>query len=276
MAKIGRYEILDELGEGATAAVYLAQDPYMKRDVAVKVLSYGRADDELFAHFFQQEAEAIAALEHHAIAEVYDFGIEGAQPYIVTRYFAGGTLMDQLKAQKLTLADINRMVSRVAGALDEAHGRHIIHRDVKPSNILYDDENKAYLSDFGLSKFTKRASDATKDLFVGTPHYMSPEHITSQKLDGRTDIYALGVILFLCLTRRLPYPFKDVTQVARAQLQSPIPSVQEVNPDLPTLWDEIIQKAMAKNREDRYQTAVTLATDVDLAATRRWHLRALA
>lgn len=275
MATIGRYEIVDELGEGATAAVYLARDPYMKREVAVKVLSYGRADDELFAHFFQQEAEAIATLDHPAIAEVYDFGIQGVQPYLVTRYLPGGTLMDKLKAALLSISEINAMISRVAGALDEAHGRDIIHRDVKPSNILYSDENEAYLADFGLSKFTRRTSGVTKDLFVGTPHYMSPEHISGQSLDGRADIYALGVVLYLCLTRRLPYPYKDPMSVAKAQLHKPIPSVRDVNPDLPPMWDEIVEKAMAKERENRYQTATQLAKDVELAASRRWHLRAL-
>ncbi len=276
MATIGRYEILDELGEGATAAVYLAQDPYMKRAVAVKVLSYGRTDDDLFSHFFQQEAEAIAALEHPAIAEVYDFGIEGIQPYIVTRFLAGGTLMERIKARTLSQNALSRMMNRVAGALDEAHGRHIIHRDVKPSNILYDENDQAYLADFGLAKFGRHTSGITKTLFAGTIHFMSPEHISGQQLDGRTDIYALGVILFLCLTRKLPYPFKDPTSVAKAHLKTPIPSVQTVNPDLPGMWDEIVQKAMAKDRNERYQTAAALAADVELATRRRWHLRALA
>ncbi|MCP4356736.1 MAG: serine/threonine protein kinase [Chloroflexi bacterium] len=275
MTKIGRYEIVDELGEGATATVYLARDPYMKRQVAVKVLSYGRVEDPLFKHLFQQEAEAIAALDHPAIAQVYDFGIVGVQPYIVTRYLRGGTLMEQIKERPLPMPELRPMMNRVAGALDEAHRQHIIHRDVKPSNILYDQEGEAYLADFGLSKFARRASKATKDLFMGTPHFMSPEHICGEKIDGRTDVYALGVVLFMCLTQQLPYSYKNPMDVARAHMKEPIPRVQEKKPELPPMWDEIMQKALAKDREARYQTAGVLAADVELAVTRRWHLHAL-
>jgi serine/threonine protein kinase len=248
MQTIGRYEIVRELGEGATAAVYLAHDPFMKRQVAVKVMSYGRTDDPLFTHFFHQEAEAIAALADPAIVPVYDFGLQGEQLYMVTRYLPGGTLLDRLKAGEMALAEVNTLMTRMAGALMEAHGRDIIHRDIKPANILYDQENQAYLADFGLAKFARRASGITKELFVGTPQYMSPEQVRGEKLDGRADVYALGVVLFECLTRRLPYP---------------------------AMWDEIMQKALAKEREERFQTAVALAADVNLAVTRRWHLRAL-
>lgn len=275
MQTVGRYEILNELGEGATAAVFLAHDPLTKRQVAVKVMSYGRTDDPLFTHFFHQEVETIAALDHPAIVPVYDFGQHGEQLYMVTRYLSGGTLLDRLKTGEIPLPIMSGMITNIAGALHEAHQHEIIHRDVKPTNILYDDNNQAYLADFGLAKFTRRNSGITRGLFVGTPHYMSPEHLRGEKIDGRADIYALGVVLFECLTRRLPYPFKHPTDAARANLNAPIPSVREIKPELSTLWDEIVQKALAKNREERYQTAVALATDVELAVTRRWHLRSL-
>lgn len=275
MQIIGRYEIVQELGEGATAAVYLARDPHVNRQVALKVMKYGRADDPLFTHFFHQEAEAIAALADPAIVPVYDFGLHGQQLYMVMRYLPGGTLLDRLRKGALPLDALNNLIKRMAGVLQEAHGRDIIHRDVKPTNILYDQEGQAYLADFGLSKFARRASGVTRGLFVGTPHYMSPEHIRGEKLDGRTDVYALGVVLFECLTSRLPYPYKDPILAARASLQEAIPSVREVNAELPAMWDEIVQKALAKEREGRYQTAVALAADVELAVSRRWHLRLL-
>lgn len=275
MDTIGRYEVIQKLGAGATAVVYLAHDPYTKRQVAVKVMGYGHVDDPLFSHFFHQEAQAIAALDHPAIAPVYDFGVQGEQLYMVTRYLAGGTLLDQLRLGVLPLPEVEAIMQRLAGALDEAHGREIIHRDVKPSNVLYDQEGQAYLSDFGLAKFTRRSSNLTQNLFVGTVQYMSPEHLRGQPLDGRTDVYALGVLLFECLTRRLPYPYKEPVQAAKAALREPIPSVQSLNAALPTWWDEIIQKALAKDRNERYQTAVALANDVTLAVKRRWHLRAL-
>ncbi len=275
MQTIGRYEIVDELGEGATSAVYLAQDPYMKRQVAVKVMAYRYTDDPLFEKFFQQEAEAIAALDHPAIVPVYDFGLHGEQLYMVTRYMPGGTLIERLRLGEMPLADLNAMISRIAGALDEAHGRNIIHRDVKPDNILYDGEDQAYLADFGVAKFARRPSHMTKKMFVGTLHYASPEHVRGEKLDGRADVYGLGVVLFQCLTRRLPYSFNNPIDVAKAQVKGAIPSVSEINPKLATVWDEIMQKVLAKEREQRYQTAEALAIDVDLAVTRRWHLRAL-
>lgn len=275
MQTIGRYEIQAELGEGATAAVFLAHDPQTRRQVAIKVLPYGRTDDHLFTHLFRREAETIAALSHPAIAPVYDFGWHGEQLYMVMRYLPGGALFDRLKAGEIAPEQLNSLMKRIAGALDEAHSREIIHRDVKPANILYDLEDQAYLADFGLAKLARRSSSFTRELVMGTPHYMSPEHIRGETLDGRADIYALGVVLFECLTRRLPYPYKDPAQAARAALYDPIPSVNTHRPDLPTYWDTILQQALAKNREDRYQRAVALATDVDLAITRRWHLRAL-
>ncbi|HRQ39440.1 MAG TPA: serine/threonine-protein kinase [Chloroflexota bacterium] len=275
MQTIGRYEIQSELGEGATAAVFLAYDPHTRRQVAIKVLPYGRADDPLFTHLFRREAETIAALSHPAIAPVYDFGWHGEQLYMVMRYLPGGSLLDRLRAGAILPEQLNSLIQRVAGALDEAHGRDIIHRDVKPANILYDLESQAYLADFGLAKLARHSSSFTRELVMGTPHYMSPEHIRGETLDGRADLYALGVVLFECLTRRLPYPYKDPVQAARAALSDPIPSVHSHRPDLPAYWDTILQKALAKNREERYQTAVALAADVDLAITRRWHLRAL-
>lgn len=275
MQTIGRYEIQSELGEGATAAVFLAHDPQTRRQVAIKVLPYGRTDDPLFTHLFRREAETIAALSHPAIAPVYDFGWHGEQLYMVMRYLPGGSLLDRLQAGDIAPDHLNNLMKRIAGALDEAHSRGIIHRDVKPANILYDEQEQAYLADFGLAKIARRSSGLTRELVMGTPHYMSPEHMKGETLDGRADIYALGVVLFECLTRRLPYPYKDPVQAARAALHDPIPSVRTHRPDLPTVWDTILQKALAKNREDRYQRALVLATDIDLAITRRWHLRAL-
>lgn len=275
MQTIGRYEVQTELGEGATAAVFLAYDPQTRRQVAIKVLPYGRTDDPLFTHLFRREAETIAALSHPAITPVYDFGWHGEQLYMVMRYLPGGSLLDRLKAGEIAPNHLNSLIKRIAGALDEAHSQGIIHRDVKPVNILYDEQDQAYLADFGLAKIARRSSGLTRELVMGTPHYMSPEHMKGETLDGRADIYALGVVLFECLTRRLPYPYKDPVQAARAALQDPIPSVRTHRPDLPAYWDTILQKALAKNRDDRYQRALALATDVDLAITRRWHLRAL-
>ena len=203
-ATIGRYEIEDELGEGGMANVFLATDPYMNRKVAIKVLPYLSTTDERLMRYFQREAEFIAALEHGTIVPVFDFGYDGSQPYIVMRHMAGGDMGDRLQTG-LKLTEVARIVERVAQALDAAHAKDIVHRDVKPTNILFDAEGDAYLSDFGLAKSVEPDSNMSRAYFVGTPAYISPEQVRSHELDGRSDIYALGVVIFRAITGKVPF-----------------------------------------------------------------------
>jgi hypothetical protein len=148
MAKIGRYEIIEELGNGEMASVYLARDPFIKREVAIKVLAYELTQDSLFLNFFYQEAEAIASLEHPTIVPIYDFGLHGIQPYIVMRYMPNGSLERRLKRRGLNRQELCDLMGRVAEGLDEAHTLGIVHRDVKPSNILFNQSYDAFLTDF--------------------------------------------------------------------------------------------------------------------------------
>ena len=275
MAKIGRYEIIKELGNGEMASVYLARDPFIKRHVAIKVLAYELTQDPLFRNFFYQEAEAIAALEHPTIVPIYDFGLQGVQPYIVMRHMPNGSLESRLKQRGLTRQELCDLMGRVAEGLDEAHVLGIVHRDVKPSNILFNQTYDAFLTDFGLAKFTGRKTGITGALLVGTPEYMSPEQAQRLQVDGRTDIYSLGVILYLILTGRHPYRHSSPMRTASAHIHAPIPSVRSVVAELPAMWDEIVSKAMAKAPEDRYESARALARDVAYATNRQWHLRAL-
>ncbi|WP_420641303.1 serine/threonine-protein kinase [Candidatus Leptofilum sp.] len=275
MAKIGRYEIVEELGKGEMASVYLARDPFIKREVAIKVLAYELTQDPLFIKFFYQEAEAIASLEHPTIVPIYDFGLHGVQPYIVMRYMPNGSLKRRLKRRGLNRQELCDLMGRLAEGLDEAHALGIVHRDVKPSNIMFNQTNDAFLTDFGLAKFTRRKTGMTGVLLVGTPEYMSPEQAQRLQVDGRSDVYALGVILYLILTGKHPFRASSPSRIASAHINAPIPSVQAIIPELPGMWDEIIGRAMAKLPEARYENTQALARDVALATRGQWHLRAV-
>lgn len=275
MSKIGRYEILDELGQGGMATVYLACDPYINRQVAIKVLSYELTEDPLFLEFFQREAEAVAALEHKAIVPIFDYGFYGRQPYIVMRQMTGGSLEDRLKDGPLKPRRIAAILQRVAEGLSAAHQKGIIHRDIKPSNILFDEHDQAYVADFGLAKLLSRPTGVTGQLFIGTPEYMSPEQVRGQELDGRSDTYALGIILYESLTGQLPYVAEDAMETAVLQITSPLPSILAHNPTLHPVWDEILRRTLAKQPTDRYPTPREFATDVSQTASGKWFMRKL-
>ncbi len=265
---IGRYEIERELGRGGMAVVYLARDPYMKRPVAVKVLPRQFTFDEQFRARFQREAEIIATLEHPYIVPVHDYGEHEEQPYIVMRYMPGGSLLDRMARGPLGLSEISRIVSRVAEALDEAHARHIVHRDLKPGNILFDARGDAFLSDFGIAKMAAGTSTLSGTGILGTPAYMSPEQARGIKtLDGRSDVYALGIIVFQLLTDRLPYEADTPMGLAVAHITEPVPSILSLKPDLPPLCARLITRALAKHPDDRYPTAGELARDMKLLAS---------
>lgn len=257
---IGRYEVIEELGRGGMAIVYLARDPYIKRQVAIKVLPKQFTFDPQFRTRFQHEAETIATLEQDAIVPVYDFGEHEEQPFIVMRYMSGGSLADRLKNGPLPIGEISTILQRVGAAVDYAHSRGIIHRDIKPGNILFDSHGSAYLSDFGIAKLTESSVAFTGTGIIGTPEYMAPEQAQGDKnIDGRCDIYSLGVVLFQALTGELPYKADTPMGVAMAHIMQPVPTLLERRPDLPSKYDTVIRKALDKDRGKRYQTATELA-----------------
>jgi len=261
--KIGRYEIEGELGSGGMATIYLALDPFMKRKVAVKVLPRQFTHDPQFRVRFQREAEVIAALEHPHIVAIYDFGEDDDQPYIVMRYMPGGTLLKKVAAKPLAVAELVPIVNRIAEALDDAHAQNIVHRDLKPSNILFDGKGHAYLSDFGIAKISEATANFTGTGVIGTPEYMSPEQARGIKdVDGRTDVYSLGVVIFHALTGQLPYKADTPMGAAVAHITEPVPNILRIKPDLPPACDSVIRGAMAKHPEDRYPTAGELANDL--------------
>lgn len=267
---IGRYEIKEVIGRGGMATVYLAFDPNSKRDVAVKVLpreSLGKEANGL--ERFKKELETIASLEHPAIVPVYDVGEEEGQPFFVMRYMAGGSLSVLIEEGKLSLQDTARIIERIAVALDHAHKQGIIHRDIKPDNILFDIHDNPYISDFGVAKFTEVPGSANPESrVVGTPGYMSPEQAYDQRVDARSDVYGLGVVIYQMLTGRAIQRFTTNTSLdkVRAYVDQPVPDVLKDNASLPPEVDTILKTAMAREKMDRYDSAIDLARALNLVA----------
>lgn len=258
--KVGRYKIKGELGRGGMATVYRAFDPISNREVAIKMLPHEVLNNLLTRARFKRELKLVASLEHPAIVPVYDVGgDEENQPYFVMRYMSGGSLSEMIKKGKFSLRDAALIVERLASALDHAHSKGVIHRDIKPDNVLFDSGNNPYLSDFGVAKITESLVSATGQDVIGTPAYLSPEQALGENVDRRSDVYALGAMLYEMLTGERPFGKETVIGLALQHVNDPVPNIQKVRPDLPGEVDVIIKTAMAKNRENRYPTALELS-----------------
>jgi serine/threonine-protein kinase len=261
--KIGRYEILAELGRGGMATVYKANDPRFKRHVAIKILPTSFVDEPTFRARFEREAQTIASLEFPGIVPVYDYGEENGLPYLVMRYMPGGSLYLKLHKGPFKFLETSQMITRLSSALDYVHARGIIHRDLKPANILFDQFANAYLSDFGIARLQEASVVLTGDGMIGTPAYMSPEQARGDlHIDGRSDIYSLGAIVFEMLTGRQPYEATTPMGVAMKHVLEPVPRILSIRSDLPAPCEALILRAMAKGRDERYQTATELAQDL--------------
>src|SRR5687768_16951570 len=252
--KFSRYEIKEELGQGGMAAVYRAYDPLFEREVALKILKQELLNDSQVRERFERETKIIAKLEHAAIVPVYDVGRDNDQLFFVMRYMTGGSLSERIQNKTLTLAEVAHILQRVAAALDYAHDKGVVHRDLKPGNILFDEYDNAYISDFGIAKLARATTKLTSSGIIGTPTHMSPEQARGEEVDGRSDVYSLGVILFEMLSGKMPFDATTPLGMALKHATYPVPHILDVNPDLPAGIEAVIEKVMAKECEERYSS----------------------
>ncbi|MDX1994775.1 MAG: protein kinase [bacterium] len=268
---IGGYEILDRLGVGGMATVYRARQSSMNRVVALKILPRHFMRDDTYLARFEREVKIVATLEHRNIVPVLDSGDYDGQPYIIMRYMPGGSVDDLLARGPLAIDQIVSIVEQIAPALDYAHSKGIIHRDLKPSNILMDDDGGAYITDFGIARILgsgAKGDTITTQGVVGTPSYMSPEQAQGHTLDGRSDVYSLGVMLFEMATGQRPFESDTPYSVAVMQVTQQPPFPRNLNPSLSSPVEQVILKALKKKPENRYQNAVELAEALRLAVER--------
>jgi serine/threonine-protein kinase len=266
--QIGGYEVLSKLGQGGMATVYRAKQQSMNRVVALKILPRHFVRDDSYLQRFEREVRIVSQLEHRNIVPVYDYGEYDLQPYIAMRHMSGGSVDDLLKKGFLDLDTILKFITQIAPALDYAHTKNVLHRDLKPSNILLDDDGGAYITDFGIARIVGvegKGDTITTQGVVGTPSYMSPEQAQGQTLDGRSDVYALGIMLFEMATGRRPFQNETPYSIAVMQVTTPPPVPRSINPQIPGSVEQVILKALKKQPQNRYQTAVQLAEALRLS-----------
>lgn len=250
---IGPYKIVAQIGQGGMATIFKAYQTNLDRYVALKVMHPALKEDRSFVMRLQREATVIAKLNHPNIVAVHDFREYEGIPFLVLQYIEGKTLKDVLKEQKLNTQQILNIVRPVADALSYAHARGVLHRDVKPSNILIDNEGHVYLSDFGLARIAQSGeSTASQDMMIGSPHYLSPEQAKSEPVDERTDVYSLGVVLYEMFVGRVPFKAETTYATILAHINDPPPPPRSLNPKVPPAVEQVILKALAKNPNDRY------------------------
>jgi len=255
-ATINGYQFLDEIGQGGMATVFRAHQLSMQRDVAIKMLPQDLLHQGNSLERFQQEASIVARLEHRAIVPVHEYGEHQGMPYLVMRYMDGGSVDDLLIDGPIPPENALAILEQIAPALDYAHREGVLHRDLKPSNILLDANGDAYITDFGIARIL---GGATKQLttsgVVGTPAYMSPEQAQGKELDRRSDLYALGVVVFEMLTGRRPFEADTPYNVAVKHVTEPPPSPCKINPLLPVTVERVLLKALEKSCDRRYNSA---------------------
>ncbi len=272
---ISHYRIIEPLGEGGMGTVYLAEDTHLGRRVAVKFLS---SLDPHYRARFLREARAVSALSHPNIAAVYDYGeTTNGQPYIVMELVKGKTLSDLLEGETLSLPSSVQIVSEIAAALGEAHRLGIVHRDVKPANVVINERGQVKVLDFGLVKQldedeTGKADPRTRfaytqsDVIVGTPLYLSPEQATGKTVDGRSDLFALGALLYECITGKSAFSGTSVIEIGAQVIHVTPPPPSQTNPRIPAELDRVTMKALQKDPDARHQSAAELIAELNAVA----------
>lgn len=273
---VGPYRVTEQLGRGGMATVYKAYHANLDRYVALKVLHPAFLEDENFLARFQREARLVAKLEHPNIVPIYDFAEHDGQPYLVMKFIEGETLKALINRGKLSVEQIWKVVEAVGAGLGYAHQQGILHRDIKPSNVIVANDGQMYLADFGLARIAEMGeSTLSGDMIMGTPQYISPEQAMGVKdLDARTDIYSFAVILYEMVVGQVPFSADTPFSIIHDHIYSPLPLPKTVNPSVPEQVERVLLKALAKERDDRYQSVPELVqafkdawkeADVDMA-----------
>ncbi len=261
-ALTAEYEIVEELGRGGMAMVYRARDRQLEREVAIKVLPFSLAFDSEFVERFQREARTAAQLEHPNIIPIYRVGRSGRVIYFVMKFLRGGSLSTVLGERKrLTPPEIRRLLLEAGSALGYAAQRGIVHRDIKPDNIMFDEFGQCLLTDFGIAKAASGQKLTGTGMSIGTPHYMSPEQARAQAIDGRSDIYSLGVVAYQALTGTVPYDGEDSFSIGYKHITEPVPTPQLITADERRIF-EVIKRALMKDPSDRYQSCEELVASL--------------
>ena len=253
---LGQYQVIKQIGQGGMAKIYLAYQPSVRREVAIKVMSSPLQQSSNSIKRFAQEVEVIAHLQHPQIIPVYDFGEHDDQIYIVMAYIRGGTLADRIDQAPngLPNEEIIRLLDLIAEGLDYAHAKGIVHRDLKPNNILMDESSHPYIADFGLAKLTEGKIELTNTMMTGTAAYMAPEIAQSGKSTKRADVYAIGIILFEMLTGRLPFQGETPYKMLSAHIHELVPKIHKFRSDLPEAVQSVMDKVLAKDPVTRFAT----------------------
>jgi serine/threonine protein kinase len=257
---IGPYRIVEKIGEGGMAVVYKGFQESLNRFVAIKVLRSELAQDEQFVTRFRREALAVAELSHPNILHVYDAGVAFGMYYIVMAYVDGGSLKDMIAQGPVEMEYAISLAAQLSDALDHAHRHGLVHRDVKPNNVLITRDGRPLLTDFGIAKALHESQGLTRTgTAIGTPEYMAPEQIQGQAVDGRTDIYAMGIVLYEMLVGWAPFSTTTPVATLYRQVNEPPPPLRQANINVPAWLEAIVLKALAKRPQDRYQHAGELA-----------------
>jgi eukaryotic-like serine/threonine-protein kinase len=267
---IGKYPVVSEIGSGSTARVYLARDPFARREVAIKVFMFAKDADPQSEHMmhrsFVAEASLAGKLNHPHIVDIFDAVVEPDHSYLVMEYVAGTTLQAHADVNSLLpLSKVVEIIFKCIRALEYAFQHGVIHRDIKPGNILLSRDGEAKVSDFGASFQQRVGQETTQITGLGSPAYMSPEQIRAETLTQQTDIYSLGVTMYRLLTGRLPDQASTHAALSYAILHTPPPRLTMLRPDLPALLDSIVNRAMAKNPAERYRSWLEFGKDLSQA-----------
>lgn len=264
-----RYELIDIIGQGGMADVYLANDTILNRTIAIKILRTSLAKDPIYIARFQREASAAAALSHKNIVEIYDVGEDNDQYYIVMEYVPGRTLKELIaKRGALHVMEAIDIMKQVLSGTARAHQMGIIHRDLKPQNILVTDTGTAKIADFGIASIQSLTQFTQTDVIMGSLHYLAPELARGEKATVQSDIYALGIVFYELLRGQVPFNGESPVNIALKHMQEDLPSLREFNPSIPQSVENIIIKATAKNLNDRYKSATEMLEDLQTCLSR--------